>query len=108
MSDGYENSLKILSRKHDVVAIKVNDPAEFDLPASGIMNFEDPETGEILTINTLDSKLRKRYSEYIQNREIDLSDNFKKMNIDFIRLNTNKPYILELIKFFKLRIQKRK
>jgi len=108
MSEGYEHSLKILSRKHDVIAFKINDPAEIELPASGIMNFQDPETGELLTINTLNPKLRMRYKTLIQEKDTAINESFKKMNVDLLSLSTNKAYIYELMKFFKLRIQKRK
>jgi len=108
MSEGYEHSLKILSRKHDVIAFKVNDPAERELPASGLMNFQDPETGELLTVNTLNRKLRTRYRNYILERDLAISESFKKMNVDLLSLSTDKAYIYDLMKFFKLRIQKRR
>jgi len=108
ISEGYEHSLKILSRKHDVIAFKVNDPAEIELPVSGLMHFEDPETGELFTVNTSNPTLRKQYKEHIHERNKTINESFKKMNIDILSLSTNKPYIYDLMKFFKLRIQKRK
>jgi uncharacterized protein (DUF58 family) len=104
----YEYSLRILSRKHDVVAVKINDPAELALTDSGILNLQDPETGDIITINTSNKKLRKLYKETIERQSDELSDTFKRMNVDLVCLHTNKPYIYDLMKFFKARTKRRK
>jgi len=108
MSDQYEQSLKILSRKHDVIAFKINDPAELELPQAGILNFQDPETGQILTVNTMNNKLRANYQKAVLAKEKEILELFKKNNIDLLNLYTDKPYIYDLLKFFKLRIQKRR
>jgi len=108
ISEGYEQSLKILARKHDVIALKINDPAESQLPASGLMHFQDPETGELFSVNTSNKKLRKRYYDEIKSRDITINELFKKSNIDTLTLYTDKPYIYDLIKFFKARIKKRR
>jgi len=108
MTEGYEHSLKILANKHDVIALKINDPAEIELPSSGLMHFIDPETGEQLTVNTFSSKLRDLYGSLMSEREQKLFDEFKKMNIDLLNVYTDKPYIYDMIKFFKKRIKKRK
>ena len=108
LSENYEKSLGILAKKHDVIAFKVNDPAEQTLPSAGLMHFVDPETGEHLTVNTFDRKLREQYTRLTTLREEAIAETFKKLNIDLLNLYTNKPYIYDLIKFFNLRIQKRR
>jgi uncharacterized protein (DUF58 family) len=104
----YEHSLKILARKHDVIAFKINDPAEVELPAAGIIDFVDPETGELYTVNTLNPKLRRNYATEYLKKNKEISDMFKKNNIDLVNLSTDKSYIYDLMKFFKLRNQKRR
>jgi uncharacterized protein (DUF58 family) len=108
MTEGYQQSLKILARKHDVVAFKINDPAEIELPASGLMSFVDPETGETLVVNTLSPRLRKTYKLLTTQRDEAVCESFRKMNIDMLDLYTDKPYIYDMMKFFKTRIQKRR
>jgi len=108
ISEGYEHSLKILARKHDVIAFKVNDPAEIDLPAAGVMHFVDPETGELLTVNTYSKKIRDTYSRTTRARDAHINEQLKKMNIDILNVFTNKPYIYDMMKFFKLRKQRRR
>ena len=108
ITEGYERSLKILSRKHDVIAFKINDPVELSLPEAGLLHFQDPESGQIFSVNTSDSKLRRVYRQLTYERDKIVNEQFKKMNIDIVNLYTNKPYIQDLMKFFKLRIQKRK
>jgi len=108
IAEDYEHSLKILARKHDVIAFKINDPAELELPKAGIINFIDPETGELFTVNTMNKKLREEYHNEIVRKNKEIADLFKKNNIDLINLFTNKSYIHELMKFFKLRVQKRR
>ncbi|MCL1826767.1 MAG: DUF58 domain-containing protein [Candidatus Cloacimonetes bacterium] len=108
IADDYEHSLKILAKKHDVIAFKINDPAEMDLPAAGIIDFVDPETGDLFTVNTLNPKLRQLYRDEVEIKNREMTEFFKKNNIDMVNLYTNRPYIKDLMKFFKLRAQKRK
>jgi len=108
ITENYEYSLRILAKKHDVIALKINDPAEIELPQAGVMHFTDPETGEIFSFNTNKKKLREQYNDLNKKRDDAINESFKKMNIDLLSIQTNKPYINELIKFFKYRVAKRK
>ncbi len=108
ITENYEHSLEILSKKHDVVAIKVNDPAELQLPKAGIINMQCPETGQTLIVNTMNKSIREKYNQLIAEREKSITDKFKKMNVDLLNVYTNKPYVYDLIKFFKLRIQRKR
>src|SRR3989442_12992837 len=58
--------LGIAARRHDVVAIPITDPAEWELPRVGLMDVEDMETGEIVTVGTSNPRLRKSYQEHAQ------------------------------------------
>ncbi|MCL2065160.1 MAG: DUF58 domain-containing protein [Candidatus Cloacimonetes bacterium] len=108
ISEDYEYSLKILAKKHDVIAFKINDPAELEMPKAGLMHFQDPETGELFSFNTSSKKLRDEYNQLTKEREADINESFKKMNIDMLNMSTDKPYIFDLIKFFKYRMAKRR
>ncbi|MDQ2890553.1 MAG: DUF58 domain-containing protein, partial [Gemmatimonadota bacterium] len=63
--DGYEHALKVLRRRHDVVAVTLNDPAEQTLPSVGLARMRDPETGQFLEIDTTDRRVRAAYAEHI-------------------------------------------
>jgi len=108
LSDNYEHSLQILAKKHDVIALKVNDPAEINLPNAGLIHFTDPETGEILTVNTSSRRLRIKYNQATIQKDIAINEAFKKMKIDIMNVYTNKPYHHDMMKFFKLRKLKRR
>ena len=104
---GFENSIKLLSKKHDVIGIRVLDEAELSMPNAGLIDFYDTETGEDFTVNTSSASFRKKYAEITQRESNEIENKFKKMNVDLIRLFTNEPYIKELMKFFKGRLRRK-
>ncbi|MBC8385949.1 MAG: DUF58 domain-containing protein [Candidatus Cloacimonetes bacterium] len=101
----YENSLKLLAKKHDVIALRILDKAEIELPNAGLLNLRDPETGMNFTVNTSSKNIREKYKKEIEKQESEISETFKKMKIDLVNLFTDKPYAPELMKFFKFRIK---
>jgi len=103
LDSGYEDSLKLLSKKHDVIALRVIDPTELALPNIGLIHLKDPETGKYITVNTSNKNIREKFDEQASEYEAELSEKFKKMNIDLVTLKTNEPYAPTLMKFFKLR-----
>ena len=107
LDSDYENSLKLLARKHDVVALRVIDKAEMELPKAGLLQFSDPETGEKLTVNTSSEKIRTRYRELALQQQTALEERFKRNQIDLVTIHTDESYTKELMKFFKLRIKRK-
>lgn len=107
LDKGYEHNLKLLSEKHDVIALKVLDKADLELPKAGVVNVRDPETDEILTVNTSSRALRKEYADYAQKENEKLKKLFKRMKIDLVNLRTDLDYAKELRKFFKARIKRK-
>ena len=105
---GYIDALKHLKNKHDVVAIKVSDPAETDLPAIGIVHFYDPETGEDIVINTNNPNFRKNYITESNNWEIETRNIMQESQVDFLNLNTEQSYVKELQKFFNKRLKRKR
>jgi len=108
LDEGYLDSLRLLAKKHDLIALKVRDKAEQELPRAGLLNLQDPETGEFFTVNSNSKKVRDRYQKLIQQQDQQLATNFKKARIDLVNLFTDEPYAPELMKFFKLRIRQKK
>jgi uncharacterized protein (DUF58 family) len=101
----YTDSLKLLAKKHDVIALRIIDKAEQELPRAGLLHLKDPETGNILTINSSSARIRKKYKAAAAELEGKIESEFRKMKIDLVTLRTDKPYAPELMKFFKFRIR---
>jgi uncharacterized protein (DUF58 family) len=98
--------LGIVARRHDLVAIPIVDPAEQELPRVGLVDLEDTETGEILTVNTSDARLRQAYRQHARALESRRDRMFKQLSIDSIRLQTHEDFTPKLHKFFQLRARR--
>ncbi len=97
------DALKVASGKHDMVAIRIVDPREKELPDVGIVEFKDAETGKIAWIDTSSSRLRQHYAQSWQQRS-DLTESIlKQRRVDMATIQTDEDYVVELIKLFKKR-----
>ncbi|MBC7473147.1 MAG: DUF58 domain-containing protein [Candidatus Sericytochromatia bacterium] len=99
----YDKSLKMVSKKHDLTTIKIVDPNENKLPEVGIVILEDSETGELIEIDTYDKKSMEAYQELKNQENIKFQKFIKSNKIDYLEINTSKPYIKDLVKFFKVK-----
>ena len=98
--------LGIAARKHDLVAIPITDPAEWELPRVGLVDLEDTETGEIVTVDTSNAGLRKAYQAHMQVMLGQRDRLFKQLGIDTIGLHTHDDFTPKLHKFFQLRARR--
>ncbi|MCL2334540.1 MAG: DUF58 domain-containing protein [Endomicrobia bacterium] len=98
---GYERDLAITARRHDLICIKISDVREKELPAAGLAELRDSETGEYVTVDSgaANGILKKYNAEFEHNTD----RIFKRAKVDVIDLNTKDSYIHPLIKFFKQR-----
>lgn len=103
VSPGFEDSLKITARKHDLVALNLFDTRELQLPNAGLMRFKDPETGAEKIIDTSSSLVRKIYKDSALTRQQNLETTFLKSGIDFAHIATEDSYVRELMNLFKKR-----
>jgi len=107
LSDFYNQDfakpLKLLKKKHDVIAIRTNDTRETNIPDVGLIQLEDEETGEQLLVDTSDENFRKNYAKIMNEEEKRLNRIFNKNKIDTISINTDISYEFPLRKFFKIR-----
>ena len=101
----YVDSLKLLAKKHDVIALRIIDKGEQELPDAGLLHLKDPETGQTFTVNSSSSRIRDQYKKAAEDLEKKIEEDFRKMKIDLVTLRTDKPYAPELMKFFKFRIR---
>lgn len=106
LSEDYKNALKIANKKHDLVAITIIDPREQGMPNVGLVELEDAETGETVTVDTSDAALMNLFSSQTEDEKLKREKLFKSMNIDFIDVYTNKSYVEPLVKFFRKRAKR--
>lgn len=102
-----EKLLRVTARRHDVVCINVSDPAEHELPNAGLVELEDPETGELVLVDTSSAAVRRAYAANAANAAAALDKFFARSGIDRIAVATNKPYIQDVRALFKRRARKR-
>lgn len=103
ISDDFSRPLNIMKSRHDIVALRVMDAREQELPDVGLIELEDEETGEQLLVDTSDGEIRMRYAELVREHNESLQKLFRKMKIDMVDLVTDEPYEVALNKFFKTR-----
>ena len=105
---GWEHSLNLLNKRHEVLAIRLWDPRERELPDAGPILMEDAETGEQLYVDTSDKKFRKRFQEAAEQREAQLNLAFKRAGVDALALSTKDDLVKAIIGFAKVRQERRK
>ena len=91
------------NRRHDLIALHIEDPREKELPNVGIIALEDAETGEIIELNTARATVRKRFNELSLERARRLKSDLRAEGVDIVQLRTDTPYIPPLQRFFKSR-----
>src|ERR1700761_8810451 len=91
------------NRRHDLIAVHIEDPREQELPNVGIIALEDAETGEIIELDTARAKVRKHFKELSLARAVRLRSDLRAEGVDTVQLRTDRPYIPPLQRFFKSR-----
>ena len=104
---GWERPLNLLNQRHEVLAIRLTDPREIELPDIGPIFMEDAETGEQLSVDTHDRKFRLRFAEAARRREAELSAAFKRAGVDALTLSTDEDLVRAIVRFAGLRKKRR-
>ena len=107
-SPGWDHPLHLLNRRHDVLAIRLWDPREVELPDVGPIILEDAETGEQVYVDTHDRKFRQQFQEAARLREAGLKETFQHSGVDMLSLSTEEDLVRAIVKFASLRRQKRR
>jgi uncharacterized protein (DUF58 family) len=105
---GWERALNLLNQRHEVLAIRLWDPRETELPDVGPIIMEDAETGEQLYVDTHDNKFRQRFQAAARQRETELNQAFKRSGVDALSLSTEEDLVRAIVRFATLRQQRRK
>jgi uncharacterized protein (DUF58 family) len=105
---GWERALNLLNRRHEVLAIRLWDPREMELPDIGPVIMQDTETGEQLYVDTHDKTFRRNFQKAAQRREAALNQAFKHAGVDALSLSTEEDLVRAIVRFARLRRQQRR
>ena len=103
ISPDFEDAIKIANRKHDLVALRVYDRREAELPPIGLVQVKDAETGQLTWVDTFSSKVRDNYALWWRNRQSSLNELFLRSGVDNVMIRTDEDYVKPLINLFKKR-----
>jgi uncharacterized protein (DUF58 family) len=103
---GWAKPLAQLARRHEVVAVRLYDQLEMELPDLGLLVMQDAETGEQIFVDTHDRKFRKRFAAVAERRENELRTAFRQAGIDALELATNDDLMDAVLRFADLRKQR--
>ena len=103
MDSGYEASLRIAGKRHDLIGIRLLDPREHELPSVGLVTFRDAETGAQRWVDTASPKVSAAFRTYRRSVEDSRRATFIKAKLDSIDIRLDKPYMKPLVDFFRLR-----
>ena len=103
ITDNYQHTLKITSRRHDVTGIRVYDKHEAEIPNLGMVQMQDEESGELLLVNTSSKKVRQNYAKYYEERVAYFKDSFAKSGAGIINCRVDESYVKKLLGYFKQR-----
>jgi uncharacterized protein (DUF58 family) len=105
---GWERPMSLLSRRHDVVALRLSDPRELELPQAGLVVVEDAETGELLSVDTNDPEFRRRFHELAEAREVELQAAAARAGIELYDVSTDDDLVRSLVRIVELRRRRRR
>jgi uncharacterized protein (DUF58 family) len=106
LGEGWDRPLRELARRHDVIAVRIDDPAERELPDVGGMPVRDPETGEQLWVDTSDPQVRAAYRRLAAEERAKTDQTFRSARVDTLDLSTAEPLVDPLLKFVTYRRRK--
>ncbi len=105
VDSGYEDAVKSVNNRHDLIGMHVFDPREAELPPVGLIKLKDAETGREQWVDTSRKKIRTHFkAEWLKNKDL-LEQFFKKSGIDLVSLRTDRDYVVPMMNFFKSRLQ---
>jgi uncharacterized protein (DUF58 family) len=105
LSEGWERSLSITAQRHEVVPVVVSDPMETALPALGLVQFEDLETGEVIEVDT-SGPARREFLQRVQTRAAERDEALRRLKVDVVEIQTDQPYLDALVAYFRARLRR--
>lgn len=105
---GFEKALAVAGRRHDLIAVRLGDAREEELPPLGLLDLEDPETGQRVVVNTSSAAFRTAFHRENERRAAALDRAFKRSKVDAIHVRTGEPYVKPLMRFFRERARRKR
>lgn len=99
----FDKALSIANNKHDIVALRIYDERETELPPIGMIKLKDAETNEYIWVDSSSKKVRDNYARWWRETNQKLDTAFKKSGVDYANINTNEDYVRSLMTLFKKR-----
>jgi uncharacterized protein (DUF58 family) len=103
LSENFDRPLRLIGRRHDVVAVVVEDKAEKNLPSVGLVEMQDAETGEVAIVDTSSSSFRAEYENAFKKLRSERDKQLTKAQIDQVKIDTSQSFFVPLVKFFASR-----
>lgn len=103
MDSGFDEAIKVSSKKHDLAALRIVDPREEEMPNVGLVRFKDAETGFVSVMDTSDANVRNNYRLYFQQSARLTSELLNKSGVDHVAIRTDQSYVKPLMNLFKQR-----
>ena len=100
---GWARGLALLARRHEIVAVRIYDPLEVELPDLGFIVMQDAETGEQVFVDTHDRGFRRRFAENAERRETALRADLTEAGVDCLEVSTGEDLVEALVRFTVLR-----
>lgn len=101
VADGYESAIKIASKKHDLIAVRLFDRRETELPSAGMLRVVDAESGGTAWVDTADPRVRQSYFRWWKERAEKRAKLLRRSGVDLIDIRVDQSYIQPLVAFFK-------
>ena len=99
----FSKPLKIASKKHDIVGVRIHDKRESEMPNIGLVPMQDMETDKLVYVDTSDKEIRLNYSKTRSQKIKDLNKTFETNGVDLVQISTGEDYVKPLVNFFKRR-----
>ena len=106
LASNFETSLRIVSRKHDLVPVMLTDPLEDAFPSMGLVELEDPESGRRVLVDTSERGVLRGYRSAMLSRREGLRTLFKKLELEHVELHAGEEYVAALARFFRARARR--
>ncbi len=106
IDEGWERALRLAETKHDLIPICITDPRENALSNLGVVYMEDPETMEVVPVDTSSKRVRAAFEEAVKLKKAQRESLFRKLRVDYINLSTEDPDLSSLVNFFRIRAKR--
>ncbi len=103
----FEKPMRVMAKRHDLIAVAVHDPREIQMPDVGLLELEDAETGELILIDTSSTRVRNEYQQAAFGQAQALNRLFGSMGVDQINIRTDADYVRNIVQFFLAREKRR-